>query len=100
MIKRFDDEKISIVIRSRINKRSLKPTETVSEYYNETRKEADKIDMTSEEIMFAFLKGLPKNHIQQIVVQNPETPEQALDLAKTLEQMEALSKSEDSKTAL
>ena len=92
MTSRFSDEKISIVVRSKINKRTLKANETVQAYYNELKISADQIEMSDEAFLFAFIQGLPADMRKQIVIQKPETSEEALDIAKTLEQMDSLDK--------
>ena len=83
LIKRFDDDKIEMVIRSRINKRSLKSNETVSEIFNELRKEANKVQMDEEAFLFQFLNQMPKSYMQQTIVQNQANVEDALAIAKT-----------------
>ena len=95
MTNRYDQDKIAIVIRSRISKRVLKKGESVSDYFNELRREANKIDMPDDAFLFAFIQGLPKASMRQIVVQNPETPDEALAIAKTLEQIEGINKPEE-----
>ena len=92
MIKRFDDDKISIVMRSRINRRRLKTNETVSDFYNELRKESQKINPTDKELKYFFMRALPIELQTQIIVQNPETPDEALNISKTLEQIDGISK--------
>ena len=79
MISRFNDDKIDIVVRTRINKRTLKPNESVNTYFNELKREADKIQMSEEAFLFAFIQGLPVEMKKQILVQNPETIEAALN---------------------
>ena len=91
MITRFDEDKIDIVIRSRINKRRLKQNETVQTYYNELKREADKVEMSEDAFLFSFIQGLPSDIMKQVVLQNPTNPNEALSIAKTLEQMNDLS---------
>ena len=84
MVNRFDDDKIAIVIRSRISKRGLKANESVTEYFNELRREANKIQMSDDAFLFAFIQGLPHSYMKQILVQNPKSLDEALLIAKTL----------------
>ena len=42
--------------------------------------------------MFFFIQGLPENFAERIVVQNPQSPTEALQIAKTLEQMKLMYK--------
>ena len=100
IITRFDDEKIDIVVRSRISKRTLKNGESVTDYFNELRREANKINLDDEALLFSFIQGLPENFAEQIVVQNPRTPNDALQIAKTLEQLKLMYKTNDQKSAL
>ena len=88
MISRFSDDKIDIVIRSRISNRRLKPTESVSAFFNALRRDANKIDMSDEAFLFAFIHGLPQSMMKQVVLQNPANPNEALSIAKTLEQLD------------
>lgn len=78
----------------------MKSNETVSEFFKELRKKANKVNMDDEAFLFQFLNSLPKSHMQQIIVQNPATAEDAKAIAKTLEQLDNISKSKDSKIAL
>ena len=100
MIKRFDDDKISIVMRSRINRRRLKTNETMLDFYNELRKESQKINPTDKELKYFFMRALPIELQTQIIVQNPETPDEALNISKTLEQIDGISKCENSNIGL
>ena len=56
--------------------------------------------MGEEAFLFQFLNGLPKPYMQQIIVQNPRNAEEALAIARTLEQLDNISKIEDLKIAL
>ena len=100
MTNRYDQDKIAIVIRSRISKRVLEKGESVSDYFNGLRREANKINMPDDAFLFSFIQGLPKEFMRQIIVQNPETPDEALTIAKTLEQIDEMHKPEKSKSGL
>ena len=100
MINRYDQDKIPFVIRSRISKRCLEKNESVTDYYNFLRREANKINMTDDAFLFSFIQGLPKEYMGQIIVQNPDTQDEALTIAKTLEQIDEMYKPEKSKSGL
>ena len=44
--------------------------------------------MSDDAFMFAFIHGLPRNMMKQVVLQNPANPNEALSIAKTLEQLD------------
>ena len=92
MIAHYDEDKIDFVVRSRINKRMLKSNESVTDYFNDLRKEAMKIDLGDEALLYAFIEGLPAYMAEHIVCQNPRTPTEALNCAKTLEQIKQMYK--------
>ena len=56
---RFDDEKIKLVIRSKLSNRRLKTGETVTELFAEIEKEGAKVGLSEEDLLFVFLNGLP-----------------------------------------
>ena len=88
----FDDEKINLVIRSKIAKRKLNPSENVSDYFQEIRRDAIKIGMSDEELLHSFIEGLPEAMAEHVVCKAPQTPTEAFTCAKTLQQIKAIYK--------
>jgi hypothetical protein len=90
LILRFDDERIRLVIRSKLHSRKLKVGESITEYYSEMQKEGAKITLSDEDFLFIFLNGLPKNIKQHVALQNPENTMAAFRIAKNFEQIRML----------
>ena len=70
-----------------MSKRTLLPNESVSEYYNDLRKESIKINLPDRALLHSFIEGLPSNMAEHLICKNPETSTEALSCAKTLEQV-------------
>ena len=96
MINRYDRDQIKLVIRARIQNRKLQEGETVTDFFNEIRKDTDRLDMDDENLLFAFVSGLPLKMSRQIVCLNPTTSTQALEYAKSMEQIELICKPQES----
>ena len=92
LISYFDNEQIELLVRSKIAKRKLRAGESVNEYFHELRRLAVKIGMSDSELLHAFIEGLPETYAAHIVTSNPESPTEAFNLAKTLEQVKSLYK--------
>ena len=100
LVTRFDDERIRLVMRAKINKRKLKENESVTDFFNDIRKMADKIDLDDETVLFSFINGLSPSAAEIIVCQNPTSALEAFQLAKNVEQLKSLHNNEADKISL
>ena len=100
LITRFDDERIRLVIRAKINKRKLKAGESVTDFFNDIRRMGDKIDLDDESLLFSFINGLSPSAAEIIICQNPTTALDAFQLAKNVEQLKSLHGNEKEKISL
>lgn len=97
LIARFHDEKTRLLIRSKLNKKTLKPSETVQEYFAEMDKEASKIQLSDEDFIFCYIQGLPLAMKKYICLQSPTTINEVFNLSKKYEQINAYTEETDSK---
>jgi hypothetical protein len=100
IILRFDDDRTNLVIRSRINNRKLRKEESISDFFNALRRDADKIQLEDPALLVAFLAGLPTHIAEMVTCSQPATASEAFQRAKTLEQVRSLNKSPEEKTSV
>ena len=97
LVTRFDDERINLVIRAKIDKRKLKNGESVTDFFSELRKWADKIDLDDGALLYSFVSGLSPAMTQLVVGKNPQTALEAYSYAKTLHEIKTLHQPDEQK---
>ena len=100
LITYFDDEKLDLVVRSKMSHRKLLPDENVTQYYTDLRRESIKINLPDRALLHSFIEGLPEKMAEHLICKNPNTSMEALNCARTLEQVKEMFYPSQKKSAL
>ena len=88
-IARFDDEQLRMITMNRLHSRKLKPSEKISEYYNDLLSISARIEIRDEDFLYIFINGLSPHIREQVICKGPATVSEAVQVAKTLEQVKS-----------
>ena len=100
LILRFNDDRISLVIRAKMNNTKLQPNQSISEFFNQLRKDADRYQIEDQALLAAFIAGLPPGMAEKVAALNPQNSLDAYKHAKTLHEIRDLHKPIESKNTL
>ena len=89
LIDRFDEEQFSLLIRNRLYSRKLKPSEKISDYYNDLLSLSAKIELSENDFLYIFINGLTSQIREHVICKCPTTLAEAVKIAKTLEQVKS-----------
>ena len=92
LINRFDDDQFSLIIKNKLHSRKLKPSEKVTDYYNDLLSLSTKIDLSDDDFLYIFLNGLTPQLREHVVCRGPTSVAEAVQIAKTLEQVKVWGK--------
>ena len=84
----FNRDDIKMVARSKLYRRKLGQSETVTEFYSHLIIQKGKFDLSEDETLFIFLNGLGQNMKQDIAIKNPINANVAFQMAKMYEQVQ------------
>ena len=82
-----------------MNNRKLLANETVSDFFNALRRDAERYRIEDQSLLAAFFAGLPSDIAEKVMAQNPQNSTDAFRHAKILYDIRALHNPSESKLA-